>query len=150
MAQQQWYKEMAVYHIWPRSFCDGNGDGIGDLRGIIRRLDYLKWLGVGAVWLCPVYDSPNADMGYDIIPDEPGVGRIKGVSPFFKAVELHIFVKELLDGDILFLSELPLGDPDRSLKVAALFGDPDLSVPDHGLVLGFIRLSPGDVSPGTR
>ena len=51
---------------YPRSFQDSNGDGIGDLRGIISRLDYLKSLGVGAVWLCPVYDSPNADMGYDI------------------------------------------------------------------------------------
>lgn len=61
-----WWKERFFYQIYPRSFQDSNGDGIGDLRGIIRRLDYLKWLGVGAVWLCPVYDSPNADMGYDI------------------------------------------------------------------------------------
>jgi oligo-1,6-glucosidase len=62
----QWWKECFVYQIYPRSFRDSNGDGIGDLRGIIEKLDYLKWLGVGAVWLCPVYDSPNADMGYDI------------------------------------------------------------------------------------
>lgn len=61
-----WWKERFFYQIYPRSFQDSNGDGIGDLRGIIQRLDYLKWLGVGAVWLCPVYDSPNADMGYDI------------------------------------------------------------------------------------
>ena len=50
----------------PARFQDSNGDGIGDIPGMIARLDYLKWLGVGAVWLCPVYDSPNADMGYDI------------------------------------------------------------------------------------
>lgn len=62
----QWWKERVFYQIYPRSFQDSNGDGIGDLRGIIRRLDYLKWLGIGAVWLCPIYDSPNADMGYDI------------------------------------------------------------------------------------
>jgi len=66
MVQDKWWKERVFYQIYPRSFQDSNGDGIGDLRGIIRRLDYLKWLGVGAVWLCPVYDSPNADMGYDI------------------------------------------------------------------------------------
>lgn len=62
----QWWKERVFYQIYPRSFQDSNGDGIGDLRGIISRLDYLKELGIGAVWLCPVYDSPNADMGYDI------------------------------------------------------------------------------------
>lgn len=61
-----WWKERVFYQIYPRSFQDSNGDGIGDLRGIISRLDYLQWLGIGAVWLCPVYDSPNADMGYDI------------------------------------------------------------------------------------
>jgi len=54
------------YQIYPRSFKDSNGDGIGDLNGITEKLDYLKWLGVGAVWLNPVYDSPNDDMGYDI------------------------------------------------------------------------------------
>lgn len=63
---EAWWKERVFYQIYPRSFQDSNGDGIGDLRGIISRLDYLKGLGVGAVWLCPVYDSPNADMGYDI------------------------------------------------------------------------------------
>ena len=61
-----WWKERTFYQIYPRSFQDSNADGIGDIQGIISRLDYLKWLGIGAVWLCPVYDSPNADMGYDI------------------------------------------------------------------------------------
>lgn len=61
-----WWKESVFYQIYPRSFQDSDGDGIGDLKGILSRLDYLQWLGVGAVWLCPVYDSPNADMGYDI------------------------------------------------------------------------------------
>jgi len=61
-----WWKECVFYQIYPRSFQDSDGDGVGDLRGIISRLDYLQWLGIGAVWLCPVYDSPNADMGYDI------------------------------------------------------------------------------------
>lgn len=62
----QWWKERVFYQIYPRSFQDSNGDGIGDIPGILSRLDYLKELGIGAVWLCPVYDSPNADMGYDI------------------------------------------------------------------------------------
>jgi oligo-1,6-glucosidase len=61
-----WWKESVVYQIYPRSFYDSNGDGIGDLRGIIQKLDYLKELGVNVVWLSPVYKSPNDDNGYDI------------------------------------------------------------------------------------
>ncbi|MDR3216929.1 MAG: alpha-glucosidase [Clostridiaceae bacterium] len=61
-----WYKETVFYQIYPRSFCDSDGDGIGDIRGIISKLDYLKDLGIGAVWLSPVYKSPNDDNGYDI------------------------------------------------------------------------------------
>ena len=61
-----WWKESVVYQIYPRSFCDSDGDGIGDLRGIIGKLDYLKDLGVDVVWLSPVYQSPNDDNGYDI------------------------------------------------------------------------------------
>ena len=52
-----WYKEMTVYQIWPRSFKDGNGDGIGDLKGVLEKLDYLKWLGIDAIWFSPVYTS---------------------------------------------------------------------------------------------
>jgi len=64
--KQAWWKERVFYQIYPRSFLDSNGDGIGDLRGIIEKLDYLKQLGIGALWLCPAYDSPNDDNGYDI------------------------------------------------------------------------------------
>ncbi len=63
---KKWWKEAVFYQIYPRSFCDGNGDGIGDIKGIIGKLDYLSRLGVDAVWLSPVYDSPNDDNGYDI------------------------------------------------------------------------------------
>ncbi len=66
MPQQTWWKESVVYQIYPRSFRDSDGDGVGDLRGIIEKLDYLKLLGVSAVWLCPVFQSPNDDNGYDI------------------------------------------------------------------------------------
>ncbi|MNO19370.1 Oligo-1,6-glucosidase [compost metagenome] len=61
-----WWKESVVYQIYPRSFQDSDGDGIGDLRGIISRLGYLCELGIDVIWLCPVYDSPNDDNGYDI------------------------------------------------------------------------------------
>ena len=63
---QKWWKEAVFYQIYPRSFHDTNGDGIGDLRGIIEKLDYLQELGVTALWLSPIYDSPNDDNGYDI------------------------------------------------------------------------------------
>lgn len=61
-----WWKEAVVYQIYPRSFMDSNGDGVGDLQGIISRLDYLKYLGIDVIWLSPVYRSPNDDNGYDI------------------------------------------------------------------------------------
>ena len=63
---KKWWKEAVFYQIYPRSFYDTNGDGIGDLPGIIEKLDYLKDLGVDALWLSPIYDSPNDDNGYDI------------------------------------------------------------------------------------
>lgn len=64
--EKNWWKESVVYQIYPRSFKDSNGDGIGDLPGILSKLDYLKTLGIDVVWLSPVYQSPNDDNGYDI------------------------------------------------------------------------------------
>ena len=61
-----WWKEAVVYQIYPRSFMDSNGDGIGDLNGITEKLEYLKELGIDVIWLSPVYQSPNDDNGYDI------------------------------------------------------------------------------------
>ena len=84
--KRTWWKESVVYQIYPRSFCDSNGDGIGDLRGIIGKLDYLKELGIDVVWLSPVYQSPNDDNGYDIsdyrdIMDDFGTpGRLGGAA----------------------------------------------------------------------
>ena len=66
MKKTDWYKDAIIYQIYPRSFCDGNNDGLGDIPGIISKLDYLKELGVNCVWLSPVYDSPQEDNGYDI------------------------------------------------------------------------------------
>ena len=66
MTGSDWWKEAVVYQIYPRSFYDSNGDGIGDLQGIIQKLDYIAGLGIDVIWLCPVYKSPNDDNGYDI------------------------------------------------------------------------------------
>ncbi len=66
MNKQNWWQEIVMYQIYPRSFQDSNGDGIGDIQGIISRLDYLEKLGIGGIWLSPVYQSPNDDNGYDI------------------------------------------------------------------------------------
>lgn len=95
-----WWKERVFYQIYPRSFQDSNGDGIGDIPGIISRLDYLKWLGVGAVWLCPVYDSPNADMGYDIRDYE------KIMSEFGTMEDFDTLLREMHKQDIKLVMDL--------------------------------------------
>ncbi|WP_041332958.1 alpha-amylase family glycosyl hydrolase, partial [Bacillus subtilis] len=64
--KKAWWKEAVVYQIYPRSFKDSNGDGIGDIQGIRSKLSYIKELGADVIWICPLYDSPNADNGYDI------------------------------------------------------------------------------------
>ena len=87
-----WWKEAVIYQIYPRSFMDSNGDGIGDLQGIISRLDYLKYLGIDVIWLSPVYKSPNDDNGYDIsdyqdIMDE--FGTMKDFDELLAAAHAH-------------------------------------------------------------
>ena len=64
--KKTWWKEGVVYQIYPRSFMDSNNDGVGDIKGVIEKLDYLKELGIDVIWLSPVYKSPNDDNGYDI------------------------------------------------------------------------------------
>ncbi len=71
-----WWQTGVIYQVYPRSFADSNGDGVGDLVGITGKLDYLQWLGVDAVWLSPIYPSPMADFGYD-------VADYTGVHPLF-------------------------------------------------------------------
>lgn len=83
-----WYKEAVIYQIWPRSFKDGNGDGIGDLWGVLEKLDYIKSLGATAIWFSPLYPSPNADYGYDI-------ADYRNISPDYGDLELF---KKVLDG----------------------------------------------------
>ena len=85
MEKNRWYKDRVFYQIWPRSFCDSNGDGIGDLQGVLSRLDYLKHLGVDGIWFSPLYASPNADMGYDI-SDYYSINPEYGTMEDFRAV----------------------------------------------------------------
>src|SRR5262245_11358791 len=66
MSDRLWWKHGVVYQIYPRSFMDSNGDGVGDLAGIRTRLDHLAWLGIDAIWLSPIFPSPMADFGYDV------------------------------------------------------------------------------------
>jgi alpha-glucosidase len=66
LTPKYWWQDAIIYQIYPRSFQDSDDDGIGDLEGIRRRLDYLQWLGVNAIWICPIYPSPMADFGYDV------------------------------------------------------------------------------------
>ena len=71
-----WWQREVIYQIYPKSFCDSNDDGIGDIRGIIQKLDYLKDLGVTMLWICPIYRSPMDDNGYD-------VADYQGIDPQF-------------------------------------------------------------------
>ena len=85
MENKRWYKDMVFYQIWPRSFKDGNGDGMGDLWGVLEKLDYIKSLGCDGVWFSPIYPSPGADCGYDIA-DYMDIAPEFGGMEAFKAV----------------------------------------------------------------
>ena len=87
MSSGQWWRDGVIYQIYPRSFQDSNGDGIGDLPGIIRRLDYLQWLGVDAIWLSPITVSPDADFGYDVADYcnvQPAFGDLRDVDQLIR------------------------------------------------------------------
>lgn len=96
MTSQQlyWWQQGVIYQMYPRSFKDSNGDGIGDLQGIITQLDYLTWLGVDALWLSPLYPSPMIDCGYDIA-DYCNVDPIFGDLATFERVLEQAHLRDL-------------------------------------------------------
>ena len=87
MEKTRWYKDKVFYQIWPRSFRDGNGDGMGDLWGVYEKLDYLKALGVDGIWFSPIYPSPGADCGYDISDYMDIAPEFGGMEAFRKVLE---------------------------------------------------------------
>jgi len=90
MEQTRWYKDNVFYQIWPRSFKDGNGDGMGDLWGVLEKLDYIKSLGCDGIWFSPIYPSPGADCGYDISDYMDIAPEFGGMEAFMKVLEgLH-------------------------------------------------------------
>ena len=87
MERNRWYKDMVFYQIWPRSFCDGNGDGMGDLWGVYKKLDHIKSLGCDGIWFSPIYPSPGADCGYDIADYMDIAPEFGGMEAFQKVLE---------------------------------------------------------------
>lgn len=100
MEKKKWWKEAVVYQIYPRSFQDSNGDGVGDLNGIRSRLSYLKELGIDVIWLSPIYQSPNDDNGYDI-------SDYKNIMAEFGTMEdFDVLLKEAHDLQIRIVMDL--------------------------------------------
>ena len=97
--KQDWWKNAVVYQIYPRSFMDSNGDGIGDLGGITQKLDYLKELGVDVIWLSPIYRSPNVDNGYDISDYQDIMEEFGSMEDFDRMLEKAHFlgIKIMMD-----------------------------------------------------
>lgn len=100
MPTGKWWKEAAVYQVYPASFKDSNGDGLGDIGGLISKIDYLYELGVDVVWLCPMFDSPQHDMGYDISNYE------KVYEPYGTVEDIDILVKACHDRGMRFILDL--------------------------------------------
>ena len=118
MEKTKWYKDGVFYQIWPRSFKDGNGDGMGDLLGVYEKLDYIKSLGCDGIWFSPLYPSPGVDCGYDIsdyCAIDPAMGTMadmeeliaegkkRGISIILDLVlnhcsDQHIWFREALKG----------------------------------------------------
>ncbi len=137
--EKKWWKEAVFYQIYPRSFKDSNGDGIGDIRGIIEKLDYLKQLGVDAIWFSPMYDSPNDDNGYDIRDYEKIMEEFGTMEDFNELVEgLHkrdmkiimdLVINHSSDEHEWFRSSV--SDPDSPYKDYYIWRDGDESTPPN-------------------
>ena len=108
--QQDWWKESIVYQIYPKSFKDSNDDGIGDIRGIIQKLEYLKYLGINVIWLNPIFESPMVDNGYDIS------NYYKMNLDFGTKDELKLLVKEAHNKGIKIILDLPVNHTSNQHK----------------------------------
>ncbi len=110
-----WFRDAVVYQIWPASYKDSNNDGIGDIRGIISTLDYVASLGVNVIWLSPMYDSPQVDMGYDISDYQnvyPPYGTLADMDDLIR--ECHSRgIKLILDWSSTILRTNMLGSKNR-------------------------------------
>ena len=100
--EKKWWHHLTAYQIYTRSFCDSNGDGIGDFQGIISKLDYLQELGIGAIWISPFNDSPNYDNGYDI-SDYYAI-----LKDFGTMADLEEMIQECEKRDIIVMMDLVL------------------------------------------
>ena len=127
--QQPWWNGAVIYELIVRSYADGNGDGIGDLQGLASRLPYLRWLGVDAIWLTPIYPSPLQDGGYDITDFKaihPDLGDLAAFHRFLTTAHKH-GIKVILDLVLNHTSSLhpwfqrarwaPKGSPERDVYV---------------------------------
>ena len=127
---KNWWKEAVAYQVYPRSFNDTNNDGIGDLPGVIEKLDYLKDLGIDVIWLSPMYKSPNDDNGYDIsdyqdIMDEFGTMEdfdrlLKGVHDRGMKLILDLVVNHTSDEHPWFIESKETGTYGQTLKMMVL------------------------------
>lgn len=100
LLEKKWWKEAVAYQVYPRSFADANGDGIGDIQGVISKLDYMKDFGIDVIWICPIYSSPNDDNGYDI-------SDYRGILPEFGTMEdFDELLKEVHKRDMRLIMDL--------------------------------------------
>ncbi len=137
--ERKWWKEAVFYQIYPRSFKDSNGDGIGDLRGIIEKLDYLKDLGINAIWCSPIYDSPNDDNGYDIRNYEKIMEEFGTMEDFDELLEeihkrdmkliMDLVINHSSDEHEWFRSSV--SDPDSPYKDYYIWRDGDENTPPN-------------------
>ena len=133
--RKKWWHKKTAYQIYPKSFCDSNGDGIGDLPGIISKLDYLKDLGIDIIWLSPIYCSPLADQGYDI-------SDYYNIDPRFGTMDdMDLLIAEAKKRDMYILMDLVVNhcsDEHEWFKKAC--EDPDSEYGKYFYKRIFIRL----------
>ena len=135
---KKWWHDKVAYQIYPKSFCDSNGDGIGDLRGIISKLDYLKELGVDIIWISPIYCSPMVDQGYDI-------SDYYNIDPIFGTMEdMHELLKQAKERNMYILMDLVVNHcSDKHEWFRKALEDPEGEYADYF----YIREGKGDKPP---